>query len=659
MLRKIQQKCSRALTALDSGLVQFALAGVGWLKWPFLFAIGLGAGVWTFTHPADLALLDTNKLPNPVRLRQVFWVVGALGALLFLYVGAALIYRKKLGSIGIQGSIARINRYLYPLLSLPLIGILTLPGIEKSSGKLTLLFCALIGTAFGRTFYELPQPRFAEDAPESEGKKPSWLPKIAVALVLVALFVGYGLFFSRLAITNHHALNTRTTDLGYYDNIFYQSIHGRPLGCSFVKTGYHNSAHFDPILILLSPLYLIYPHTELLLCLQSFWLGSGVFPVYLIAKEKLNHRLAGIIFAIIYATYPAVHGANMYEFHSLTLISPLMIWLIYFFERSMWKSYFGMMAALLLCREDVPLLLCFVGAYALLSQKPKAALVGRWTIGISIVYFIIAKTVFMPSASLMGAGKESYSYAYYYEELIPDKTGAGQLLVSLVTNPAFALKVMTEETKFIWFALIFAPLGFLPFAARRARFMLVYGLLFILLASRDPVYSIHFQYPAIIFPIAFAITPIALQRIRDGGMSIFGLDGRRFYTAIVAATFVTALMISWKFGGLTNNQSFRGGFGPVTRVLNAEQKARYGWVREMTERIPKGASVSATPKLGPHISNRRHAYFYPSQPTDFVFADETELKPPQVEQLQKAVQTGDLVEVGRNGKMGLWKRRGL
>ena len=39
--------------------------------------------------------------------------------------------------------------------------------------------------------------------------------------------------------------------LGYYDNIFFQSIHGKPLGCSMIKSGYHGSAHFDPLLVLL------------------------------------------------------------------------------------------------------------------------------------------------------------------------------------------------------------------------------------------------------------------------------------------------------------------------------------------------------------------------------------------------------------------------
>jgi uncharacterized membrane protein len=547
------------------------------------------------------------------------------------------------------------------VLALPFVAALRLPGIEKSSAKLALVMVALVAVICARGFYALPLPALHEGT--EEDKPPSRTREIVsmalAALAIAALWAGYSYFFTRLSITNHHALNTRTTDLGYYDNIFYQSIHGRPLGCSFIKAGYHGSAHFDPILVLLSPVYAIYPRAEILLALQSVWLGAGVVPVYLLAKEKLKSRISGVILAVIYAGYPALHGANMYEFHSLTLISPLVLWLLYFFEIGATKRYFAMLFALLLCREDVPLLMCFVGAYAIISLKPGGARIGRYTIAISLIYFVLAKSVFMTSSSLLGAGKDSYSYAYYYEELIPDKSGAGQLIVSLLTNPAFAFKLMLEEQKVIFLLLLFMPLAFLPFFAKNGRIMLVYGLLFCLLASRDPVFSIHFQYASILFPIAFALTPITLRRVHESGTSAIGIEGPRLARALLGAALVASLLISWKYSGLTENASFRGGFSPVTRKLNPEQKARHDWVEQQIAKIPPGASVGATNKLGPHISNRRYAYFYPERPTDYVFADETELKGPQLERHTKQIAQGDLIELGRNGKLVLLIRKGL
>ena len=88
--------------------------------------------------------------------------------------------------------------------------------------------------------------------------------------------------------------------LGVYDNIFYHSIHGRPLASSLMKTGSHVSGHFDPILVLLSPVYLLKSSAESLLSLQSFWMAAGVFPAYLLGAELLRSRFAGVVVAVRY-----------------------------------------------------------------------------------------------------------------------------------------------------------------------------------------------------------------------------------------------------------------------------------------------------------------------------------------------------------------------
>ena len=109
---------------------------------------------------------------------------------------------------------------------------------------------------------------------------------------------------------------------------------------------------------------------------------------------------------------------------------------------------------------------------------------------------------------------------------------------------------------------------------------------------------------------------------------------------------------------LFNNQSFRGGFTRITRSLSDEQQATYAWVNEQATKIPRGASVAATAKMGPHISNRRHAYFYPEkQRMDYVFLDEAELRGNDLERHKKAVSKGEIVELSRRGTMALFKRK--
>lgn len=674
MPNRLKIALSRASGAASESAARIAYLGVGWGLRASLVAIGAAAGAWSLAHPAKLAGLDTNKLTEPERIQGLIWLGITLAALLFVY-GATLVVRRARSGLWLPGDTGEmLSRALFPLAGLPFVAALRLPNIERDSPKQTLFYAAIAAATVLPALYGRPGAplgsRVAEAdpdelplapgaAPRRSGRRAELAKKALAALWLGALWIGYGLFFSRLSITNHHALNTRTTDLGYYDNIFYQSIHGNPLGCSFIKGGYHGSAHFDPLLVLLSPLYLIYPHAELLLVLQSFWLGLGVVPVYLLAKHEVGSRGIAATLATSWVLYPALHGANMYEFHSLALIAPLVPWLIYFIRIAAWNRFALVYAALLLTREDVALLLSFVAIWLLLSGGRTEKRLGWTMIAINVVWFAIVKAFFMASSALLNTGKGSYGFAYYYEAMIPNKTGAAGLFTSLVTNPVFALKTALDEPKLLFFVTLFLPLLFIPFLARQARVMLFYGLFFCLLASRKAVYSIHFQYSCLIFPIAFCLVPMALRQVREGRvLANLGLDGHRFARAAVGASLVATALVSWKHGAIVDNATFKGGFSRVARSLTEQQKQTHAWVRRQADAIPKQASVAATGKLGPHVSNRKQAFFYPEkQNTDYVFLDETELRGPELERHKKAVLRGELVEVSRHGRMALLKRK--
>jgi uncharacterized membrane protein len=679
---RVRTKLSDVAASLDDFVSRLAFAALSWLLWPFLQAIGLGSTIWAFRHLTQVPALDTNKLTLPDNVGIAGWMASVLKVVgldklphsesvgivwtvvaSLLVIGLAhlvvnVVVRRRTGEWRVTETGGELKRRLFPLIALPILPMLTLAKIEQDSPKETFFYIVLFAAAIGAGVYGWSKPA-GEEAEISVAQAAARLRRhrIFAAVAVAAIWATYGIFFSRLSIVNHHALNTRTIDLGYYDNIFYQSIHGRPLGCSLIKAGYHGSAHFDPILVLLSPLYLLYPRAEMLLVLQAVWLGAGVVPVYLIAFSKLGRRVPAVLLAAMYALYPALHGANMYEFHSLSLLSSILLWLIYFLEKGNRRAYYLVLIPALLCREDVALILCFISIYAILSRKPGAARLGWTTIGVSLLYFVIVKKFFMTSADIFMSGKDSLSFAYYYEDLIPNKNGVAGIVVSVVTNPLFVVKTMVAEAKIVYLLTLFVPLCFLPFMARTSRIMLGYGLLFTLLATRTAVFSPAFQYSATLIPFAFALTPIALRQMEDGSLPAqLGLDGRRLANAFLGAALASSLLVSWKFGGFLENQAFRGGFSRVARGLTPAEKDTYRWIDETVALIPAGASVGTTNKLGCHVSNRKDAVFYPGHgPVDYVFLDETEIKGADLDGHNKAVQTGKLVQVARRDKMALFK----
>jgi uncharacterized membrane protein len=672
VLFRVRTKLADFAASMDAAATRLAHVTLRQLLWPLLYAVALGSGTFVLRHPSFVSVLDNNKVPLPDSISMILWVGAALAGLGLVY-GAAILLARRIGrgrgsASGGNVGLAELNRRLRPLLALPLIPALTFDNIERESPKETLFLITLTAAVAGTSAYAWLRPTapLGVSLTGSSGDDPppprplrQGAARVVATLAVAALWAAYGAFFSWLSVANHHALNTRTIDLGYYDNIFYQSIHGHPLACSFIKAGYHGSAHFDPILVVLSPLYLFYPRAELLLVLQAVWLGAGVVPVYLIARERLSSRIAAVALAAMYAVYPALHGANMYEFHSLTLVAPVVLWLLYFLEAGRFKSYWALLLPTLLVREDVAILLCFVGAYAILARRPRWARLGWVTILASAVYFAIVKRFFMTSVDIFMSGKDSYSFAYYYDDLIPNHNGVAGMLVSLLTNPVFVLKTMLAELKILYFLTLFVPLVFLPLVARPGRVMLVWGLLFCLLASRGAVFSVHFQYSCIIIPVVFAVTPAALRQIEDGPVvRMLGLDGARVWRALLAAAFAASLLVTWKFGAVIDNGTFRGGFSPVARGLTPKDNELYAWIRQQIDQIPRGASVAVTNRTGPHASNRQQAYFYPEHSeVDWLFIDEAEIRGGDLEKHNKNLAAGVFELVAKRDRLAFYKRR--
>jgi uncharacterized membrane protein len=619
----------KALRHIDEGVSRLAVLALRSFVWPIVVSIAAGSGAWMIFHQDRLGLYHSNKLPEPERLSMLWWVGPAFVGVLLIHAIVGLVVRIRTGAFQSMRVTHRVNQATSFLIATPFVAALMTPHLESKRAILTMFYVIVAGLCFVPTLMLMAREPLL-DEPLTD---PGWRERIGrylVPLVLVLMFAGYGLFFSNLAITHHHALGTRTIDLGYYDNIFYQSIHGRPLACSFLKAGHHGSAHFDPILVVLSPLYLLYPRAELLLVLQSFWLASGVFPAYLIGRDVLRSRYAGLVIAAVYALHPALHGANMYEFHSLTLIAPPVIWALYFLETGRTKAYWGTLALLLLIREDVPLLMCFVAAYAILSRRPGYTRLGWVTVIVCLAYFGFVKTVFMTSADILNAGPESYGFSYYYREMIPNKTGFRGMLVSLFTNPSFVLKHIFEEEKVEFLLQLFVPMALLPLFAKPGRFMLLYGSIFTLLATRKPVYQVGFQYAMLLLPVMVSLTPVGLRRLQEGrAPGLLRMTRSQLTTVFLGGLIVLSLLTSWRFGGLWKNEAFRGGFSRVVRELNDKRRERYEAVKEMVDKIEPGAGVTVTNKTGPHVSNRKHVYLYRQKKvkeSHYVFIDLRDLK---------------------------------
>lgn len=599
-----------------SALLSFC--SVGWAS--LLVALGVGVSPGYFAFP--LVLGDSSYLADNSKLSQLerLFGFGAVVASLGLMVGGFLVFRRlrrRRTEEPLLDSLRGWNRKTLWVLALPWVPILLIPKVEVTAPWLVIVAAAAMAAVVGCAVY---WSRFSSWASGSVGGG-----RLA-AMVTVLLATVYAGLFAYYSVRHHHALGSRTFDLGIYDNIFWHTSHGNLLGSSLIRSGSHISAHFDPLLVLLAPLYRLAPRAEFLLVLQSLWLASGAIPLFLLARRKLGNPWLAVMLAAVYLLYPALHGVNMYDFHSLALAGPLLIAALAALELRAVRTYALFVGLLLLTREDMSLVLIGMGAYAVFALGRRR--LGLVTIAVAGGYLLVVKLFVMPDPGLfMQNTPETYGYAYYYADLIPFASeGASGLLLSLLTNPLFTLQHVATEPKLRFLFLLFLPLLFVPLALGGRRVVvLLYGFAFLFLSSRSAVHSIHFQYTTVLAPLALALTPVVLASFGEKrGRLPWGVDRSRLPPALVVGMLVTTVALSAKFGAILPNESFRAGFSKHDWSPSTSVRETYASLRQAIETIPADASVSATRRLGPHISNRREAFTFPRE-ADFVLVHRGDL----------------------------------
>jgi uncharacterized membrane protein len=579
---------------IDAVLGSVRRIGAGTLAWTVAVGLGIGTGVFGFFGSHSVL-----SHPSAAVERRPGLLVGAATLTTIVVALLTARWKKRRGDprdlSALYGEAIRRGALLS---ALPALVALREP-VEASHSSFVLGLALATGALGAYSAFH-----WASDRESPRGG----LARLLGPLVVAAATVAYAILVTRLAFANHLSFNTGRSDLGYYLSIFRQSSQGIPLGCSLCGGGSHLTGHFDPILVLLSPLFLLHPFAETMLLLQTVWLASGSIPVYLVTLRHAQHRGVAAALAVSYLAYPALHGVNLFDFHSVALCIPLFVWLLYFLEEARAWGYFITLGLLLLVREDIPIALTCVGLSAILGRGRAQARFGWITILVSVVYFVTVKATLMGRVDPlnMATGAKG-GYAYFYEALIPSGYSTRALVGTLISDPVFVLTHVFTDDKVDYILKLLVPLLLLPLVAP-GRILLAYGAALTLLASRSYLFSIHFQYSSLLIPFLYVLSARGLGRIRSGEVSFTGLSGPRLCRALAFGVLASALVCSWKFGGIVDNSSFQGGFRPLSRDPRPDQLELSRWLKYVARSIPRGAKVAANSRLVTHLGAVTHLY---------------------------------------------------
>jgi uncharacterized membrane protein len=431
-------------------------------------------------------------------------------------------------------------------------------------------------------------------------------PRLMATVVFTAILL-YVVVFGYLTVLKHEAFETTAFDLGNMDQAVWNSLRGRFLPfTNWGEEGTRLAYHVDPILILISPLYLVYSDPRTLLVLQTVVIALGAWPIYLLARERLGTGLAALVFPLSYLLFPALQAANLFDFHPTTLVAGLFPYAFYFLEKRRYALFFLLAVLIICCKEEMSLLVVMLGLYALLLQR-------NWRMGaacivLGMVWFVVAVYVIIPHYNPEG----SSPYLGAYEHLGQGPVG---ILRTAFTDPAAIVRALLTREKLIYLRDLFLPVGFLSLLAPQVLALCLPSLGIILLSSDPQVYTLEkFHYPSPLVPVVVLSAVYGTAFLGRTIASRWSISTKRSINLISGFVLLCTLL----YHGARGFTPLGGNF-TLPEVTEHDRLAQ-----EFIALIPQEAVVSAQSRLNPHLSQRERIYMFPRvEDAEYVFFDVT------------------------------------
>jgi uncharacterized membrane protein len=426
--------------------------------------------------------------------------------------------------------------------------------------------------------------------------------------VLCGLLLLYIAFFSVLSIRCHQTLHTYAFDLGNADQALWNTAHGRPFHFTNwrglpdlpLKEDSRLGMHFEPVYLLIAPIYWLWSDVRALLILQTVALALGAVPVFLLARLRLGSGLCALVFAMAYLLWPAVEGANLVDFHAITLAVPLLLAAFYLLQTRRYHYFLACAVLAMSCKEDVPLLVFMMGVYTLAVRRA-----WRWglaTAGLAAIWFYVAMFVVVPHFTLTGQSPYLARYSYLGNSL-------PQIAYNLL-SPAAWSAFFPRGVEYLLQAI--AYFQFSPLLSPETLFLAAPSWLINVLSANTAMQLLdarHYAAPLVPFIIAAAIEGLA--RLKNWFNILLERETR-------VPVYLAALLLF--VGSLGAHRHY--GYSPLSLAFWWPPFTEHERLLDKFEAlIPPTASVAAQANLNPHFSQRESLFISPLREGDYILVD--------------------------------------
>ena len=399
---------------------------------------------------------------------------------------------------------------------------------------------------------------------------------------------------SALAVLQQRAFETGRFDVGNLTQAVWSTAHGRVLEITDLEGDQISrlGAHFDPLIVLLAPLWWLWPHPSLLLVVQAVSVALGAVPVFLLARKHLGSDWTGLGFALVYLLYPPTQWLVVDDFHPVALATPLLLGAIWFLDENRLLPFALCALAACLTKEQVGLVVAVLGLWYALAHGRRRAGVVISLAGAAVA--IVATAFVIPRYAPGGVAPFEGRYAAV------GGSPAGIVKMALV-HPLRLLQAATEHRDLSYLLDLLAPLGGLSLLAPLAAASALPELALNLLSGARTQTSIHFHYTAAAIPglIAAAVLGAARVQRRWPGSSRTLLRG--LVLLVLGAGIMLGPLPVWR------HLPFGSKLATRDHIISSHDRAAARVLRA----VPAEVAVSATNTLGAHLSERRRIFSFP------------------------------------------------
>ena len=395
-----------------------------------------------------------------------------------------------------------------------------------------------------------------------------------------------------LSLTRYNSYSSNF-DLAIYDQIIWNSAHGRFFVSSIMGDCNSLGNHFEPVLLLLAPFYRIFPDVRFLFAVQALALSSAMIPLYLVSRRILERR--PLVFSVLAAYFLSrgIQGAGMFEFHPDCFLPVLLLYAYYLLITSRHRGVVWMCLLMLLCKENAAFLVLGLGIFAITGKESRR--IGFILFAAALLYWIILTKFVMP-VFFRPPGAEQYQYYAW----LPFGPTVKDNFTALARDPASFIRVFFDEVRLRYYFQLLGPTGFLALLspAHYALFMLPAGIFVLGSFGHLGLLNIMAQYSAHTVPAVFIAAISGLTVLQKKLFLRFPGHKERISLLLSLYLVFFAAGFYGKTSGHRISKFIRAG-----RDIGAENITA-----ALRKYIPDDASVTATINISAHLSRREKLY---------------------------------------------------